>query len=72
VAPVIGGGLTMASVTLETPYGTAGAAWELGPSRIVTLTVTVPAGARADVELCDVRRELSAGTHTITAQHPTG
>lgn len=71
VAPVIGGGLTRASVTLETPYGTAGAAWELGPSRIVTLTVTVPAGARADVELGDVRRELSAGTHTITAQHPT-
>jgi alpha-L-rhamnosidase len=68
VAPVIGGGLTSASVSLDTPYGTAGAAWELGRSGAVTLTVTVPAGAAADVILGDVRQELSAGTHTITGR----
>lgn len=72
VAPVIGGGLTSASVTLVTPYGSAGAAWELGPSGTVTLTVTVPAGTTAEVELGDVCQELSAGTHTITAYHPIG
>lgn len=71
VAPVIGGGLTSASVTLETPYGSAGAAWELGTSNTATLTVTVPAGTVADVELGDVRRDLSAGIHTITAHLPT-
>lgn len=72
VAPVIGGGLTSASVTIDTPYGTAGAAWELGPSGTVTLTVNVPVGTTGDVELGDVRQELSAGTHTITAYHPIG
>jgi len=71
VAPVIGGGLTSASATLETPYGLAGAAWELGTSNTATLTVTVPAGTVADVELGDVRRDLPAGIHTITAHLPT-
>lgn len=71
VAPVIGGGLTSASVTVDTPYGPASAAWELLPNNTVEIVVTVPPGTAAHVELGEVRQELSAGTHTVTAPQPT-
>jgi alpha-L-rhamnosidase len=46
----VGAGLTSASASLETPYGTVASAWRLEPGRFV-LDVTVPANASAEVTL---------------------
>lgn len=67
VAPVIGGGLTSASVAINTPYGQAACAWKLHGDRTVTLSVTVPAGVTADIALGALRREVEGGEHTFTA-----
>jgi len=44
IAPVIGGGLTSAAISIHTPYGQASSAWERDDSGAVTLTVQVPTG----------------------------
>jgi len=49
--PRPGGGLTHASATHETPYGTASIAWELGDDLVVR--VAVPTGSAGIVELPD-------------------
>lgn len=49
--PRPGGGLTHASATHETPYGTASVAWELGDELVVR--VVVPTGSEGIVELPD-------------------
>ncbi|MEU8240968.1 family 78 glycoside hydrolase catalytic domain [Actinoplanes missouriensis] len=67
VAPIIGGGLTSASVTIDTLYGPAGSAWELEPSGSVRLSITVPPGTTAEVKLGNVHQEFPAGEHTVTA-----
>jgi beta-glucosidase-like glycosyl hydrolase len=58
-------GLTTASATLETPYGAASSAWTLSEGAI-ELTVTVPVGVTADVELPSgtVHPGLEHGTYT--------
>jgi alpha-L-rhamnosidase len=83
VAPRPGGGLTSASSTYETPYGTARSAWSVAGGRL-TLHVTVPAGTHATVTVPTSRPQsvaaparavpagaatyyVPAGKHTFTA-----
>lgn len=59
-------GLTSASTTLTTPYGTAAAGWALDDGQ-VRVFATVPVGVTADVVLPSGRRlEVSAGAHEWT------
>ncbi|MGW0704472.1 family 78 glycoside hydrolase catalytic domain [Streptomyces sp. NPDC002643] len=67
VAPVIGGGLTSASVSVETPYGRAASAWELQPDGTVSLSVTVPAGVTAELDLGALHKEVGSGTYDFTS-----
>jgi alpha-L-rhamnosidase len=68
VAPLPGGGLTHARAEHDTPYGRATVAW----TRVGTqfnLTVTVPPGVHAQVELPEpeaVPIEVGSGTHHFT------
>ncbi len=63
VAPCIGGGLTHASASIQTPYGLAGSAWRLQGNE-VHLQVIVPSGSQADVLLGNGRTEVvGAGNH---------
>ena len=50
IAPVPGGGLTSASARHLTPYGEATASWTI-EAGILTVSATVPVGARAEVLL---------------------
>jgi alpha-L-rhamnosidase len=50
IAPKLGGGLTSARTTYETPYGTATSDWALSGGTL-TVRATVPAGAWATVRL---------------------
>ena len=54
IAPRPGAGLTSASASLETFYGTLTSAWRLEPEQFV-LDLTVPANASAEVTLWDTR-----------------
>ena len=54
IAPRPGAGLTSASASLETAYGTLQSAWRLEGQRFV-LDVTVPANTSAEVTLWDAR-----------------
>jgi len=68
VAPRPGGGLTHAQAEHHTPYGPAAVAWTRTGTRF-DLTVTVPPGAHARVELPapDVMPvEIGSGTHHFT------
>ncbi len=67
VRPTVGGGLTHASATLRTPYGTASSSWRLegaGTDQRVLLDVVVPPGATARVRLGDgSTEEVAPGRH---------
>ncbi|MEV4564591.1 glycoside hydrolase family 78 protein [Nonomuraea sp. NPDC049419] len=67
VAPRPGGGLTEAQAALDTPYGTARVAWTRAGGEL-TVTVTVPPGATAELDLPieGGPAEAGAGTHTFT------
>jgi alpha-L-rhamnosidase len=54
IAPRPGAGLSSASASLETVYGTLQSAWRLEGQRFV-LDVTVPANTSAEVTLWDAR-----------------
>ena len=54
IAPRPGAGLTSASASLETFYGTLTSAWRLEPEQFM-LDLTVPANASAEVTLWDTR-----------------
>jgi alpha-L-rhamnosidase len=65
VKPRPGGGVTSAQADLDTPHGTARVAWRLaGDEAAFELTVTVPAGTEASVEMPDGRTFVATpGTH---------
>lgn len=65
VRPLIGGGLTSARASVQTPYGPASTSWRLHGDD-VELQVTVPPGATAQVALGDELTLLPAGAHTVT------
>jgi alpha-L-rhamnosidase len=63
IAPCVGGGLSHAAATLNTPYGVARSAWRLQGDE-VHLDVTIPPGSEADVHLADGRIErVGSGQH---------
>ncbi len=67
VKPLVGGGLTSAKATLETPYGRASSEWHLR-GKAFTLTVTVPVSTHAEVTLPDgTSHTVTSGTHTFQA-----
>jgi alpha-L-rhamnosidase len=75
IAPRPGGGLTYASAQHETPYGRAAVGW-IRDGRRFELTVTVPPGAQAQVELptpAVAPVVVGSGTHVFTcAVRPAG
>ncbi|WP_052424589.1 family 78 glycoside hydrolase catalytic domain [Streptomyces fulvoviolaceus] len=65
VRPLVGGGLTRARASVQTPYGTASSSWAVKDGQ-VTLEVTVPAGATARVHTgTGEPEEFGVGTHTV-------
>lgn len=65
IAPVIGGDLTHAETSHITPYGKAEVQWEVN-ANVLDLTVAVPAGTTAFVDIVDHERvDLVAGTHHL-------
>lgn len=64
VRPLIGGGLTSARASVQTPYGRAATNWRHDADD-VELQVTVPAGTSARVQVNDERRTLTSGAHTL-------
>lgn len=68
IAPLVGGGLTHAAATQETPFGTAKSAWRLADD-VVTLSVTVPPGATAHVLIGGETRTVAAGAHSFEWSH---
>ena len=64
-APLIGGGLTEADGSVDTPYGKIHAAWQLADGAI-TARVTVPMGTVCSVLLPGAGElTLGSGTHEV-------
>lgn len=66
-APVVGGGITSASVSVETPYGRAYSGWVLLDGSL-TLKVTVPPGATGLVVLGESQYQVPAGDHQFVTR----
>lgn len=65
VAPLLGGGLTFAKASLQTPYGKIVSEWELHENEF-ELVVEVPMGTLCEVQLPDgSTQDLSCGRHTM-------
>jgi alpha-L-rhamnosidase len=68
VAPLVGGGLTSAAGTVETPYGRASSSWTVADD-VFSLRVDVPVSAQATVILPDgATHEVGSGTHEFTCR----
>lgn len=68
VKPLIGGGITSASATVDTPYGEAGADWRI-ENGAFTVSVQVPIGTECELVLpSGETRKLTSGTHTASCQ----
>lgn len=64
-APLIGGGLTEADGTVDTPYGKIHAEWQLA-NGVITARVTVPMGTACSVLLPGAGElTLGSGTHEV-------
>lgn len=65
IKPLVGGGLTWARGSVETPYGTAASDWHTNADTF-TLTVTVPVGTHCEVILPGGQKQtLGSGTYTL-------
>lgn len=62
VAPLVGGGITSASASRDTPFGLAKASWELKDG-IIHLEVEIPPGTTADVYLGSEIKRVGSGGH---------
>lgn len=71
VEPRIGGGLTWASSSLDTPYGPASVRWDLAGDS-VRIFVVVPPGCSAHLRVGGDERDLPAGQHELTLHRPVG
>ncbi len=70
VAPLVADGIDWARCALMTPRGAAAVEWERR-DELVTVTVKVPAGARAVFRWPSAQdEELPPGRHTLTVQAP--
>ncbi|WP_368497138.1 family 78 glycoside hydrolase catalytic domain [Herbiconiux sp. A18JL235] len=65
VEPRVGGGISWAETSLETPLGRASVRWELEGER-AHLAVVVPPGSTALLRVGDLERELAGGSHELT------
>ena len=66
VKPVLGGGLTAACASVETPYGKAASDWKIEDGTF-TLNVTVPVNTDCTVTLPDgTVKTAGSGTYTYT------
>lgn len=66
-APLVGGGLTEADGTVDTPYGEIKAGWKVEQGTM-TAVVTVPVGTTCTVQLPGAAAQtLGSGTHTLHA-----
>jgi alpha-L-rhamnosidase len=63
-APDFGCGLDHADCSVQTPYGEASCSWKRGPEG-VSVEITVPMQATAELRLNGQTRELEGGTHRI-------
>jgi alpha-L-rhamnosidase len=63
VAPTFGP-LSYASTNISTPYGVISAKWERSDHR-ASLSLTVPAGAEAVIQIEDLREFVGVGTHSF-------
>jgi alpha-L-rhamnosidase len=69
VAPLVAGGLTYATATIETPFGYAKSAWRVTDS-IVKLEVIVPPGTSANIYLGNgCNEQVGSGTHHFEWNH---
>ena len=63
VQPLIGGGLTWAEATLDTPHGRIQSGWRLADDK-VTIEVSVPSGTQAEVRLpSGAHHHVGVGRH---------
>ncbi|MCX7520769.1 family 78 glycoside hydrolase catalytic domain [Microbacterium sp. STN6] len=66
IAPLVGGGLTWASASVETEHGLVSSAWRLEGDTL-RLEVEIPPGCTAEIRLPDGSpRPLRPGQHTLT------
>jgi alpha-L-rhamnosidase len=66
IAPIIGGGLTHAEGTVETPYGPVASAWNIDGD-VGRFHADVPTGTRAEIRLPDATvHDVGSGRHTFT------
>lgn len=70
VDPLVGGGLTHASASVQTPYGPASAGWRLDGDE-VEVEVEVPVGTTARLRLGGGTTYLSAGRHSLRNPAPS-
>ncbi|MFB7892612.1 family 78 glycoside hydrolase catalytic domain [Microbacterium sp. NPDC056044] len=67
VAPLLGGGLTHADATIETPYGRAASHWRIDDDQLFRLRVEVPVSTTCLVVLPDgTRTRVTSGAHEFT------
>ncbi len=68
IAPVLGGGLTYAAGSVETPFGKVISDWKIKDGRF-EITVKVPFGTVCELKLPDGRKEeLFSGSYTFYAK----
>ena len=66
VKPLVGGGITWAKGSVDTPYGVAGASWKLQDGRF-SIEVEVPVGTTCRLTLPDgTERTLASGRHSAS------
>jgi alpha-L-rhamnosidase len=73
IRPLVGGGLTFARAWHKTPYGMAGAGWELKEGEL-SIQVTVPPNTTAQVYLTgkeDVPLQVGSGSHHWRYAYPS-
>ncbi len=65
VAPQISEGIDWVEITKESPYGRIAVSWKKIAGGKVELSVTVPVGATATVELGGLKKEVSSGKYSF-------
>ncbi|KAK6536016.1 hypothetical protein TWF281_000262 [Arthrobotrys megalospora] len=69
IKPIVGGGITYAKASVETPFGLAASSWKVldeNTGAKVHLEITIPTGTSAIVHHGTETSEVPAGTHSFT------
>ncbi|WP_099205368.1 alpha-L-rhamnosidase [Scatolibacter rhodanostii] len=71
IAPLLGGGITAAKGSVQTPYGTVVSDWQL-KDNLFTIHIAVPVSCECTLTLPnDTIHHLKSGTHTFSCEHNT-